>query len=60
MLREGPSAELQVLMRLAMERPKAFSKMFCAAVLTPPKNWRVLARSKGLLCDRISHVGIEV
>jgi hypothetical protein len=60
MLREGPSAELQVLMRLAMERPKAFSKMFCAALLTQPKNWRALARSKELLCDEESHVGVEV
>ena len=37
---------------LVMERPKAFSKMFCAALLTPPKNRRALARSKELLCDR--------
>lgn len=52
MIREGRSAEVQVLMRLAMERPKAFSKMFCAALLTPPKNWRALARGKDFYAIR--------
>ena len=47
--REGPNADVQGLMRLSIERPKAFGKLFCAAFLTPPKNWRALARKHGLL-----------
>jgi hypothetical protein len=48
--REGPNPEVEGLMRLAIERPKAFCKLFCAALLTPPKNWRSVARKAGLLC----------
>ncbi len=50
-LRESPNAEVQDLMRLAIERPKVFSKLFYAAHLTPPKGWRARARRSGLLCD---------
>jgi len=49
--RDGPNAEVEGLMRLAIERPKVFCKLFCAALLTPPKNWRTVARKAGLLCD---------
>jgi hypothetical protein len=47
--REGPNAEVQGLMHLSIERPKAFGKLFSAAFLTPPQNWRALARKHGLL-----------
>jgi hypothetical protein len=48
--RDGPNAEVEGLMRLAIERPKVFCKLFCGVLLTPPKNWRTLARRAGLLC----------
>jgi hypothetical protein len=52
--RGGPNAEVEGLMRLAMEQPKVFSKLFCAVLLTPPKNWRTLAQKAGLLvCDTV-------
>jgi hypothetical protein len=35
---DGPNAEVEGLMRLAIERPKVFCKLFCAVLLTPPKN----------------------
>ena len=50
-LRGGPNAYdslVQDLMRLAVERPKAFGKMFGAACLALPTNWRskVSARTR--------------
>ena len=56
-LRERPDDEVQALMRLAVERRKDFCKMLCAALLTPPKNWRARARRRGLLCDAIGSRG---
>jgi hypothetical protein len=56
-LRELPDDEVQALMRLAVERRKDFCKIFCAALLTPPKNWRARARRRGLLCDAIGSPG---
>src|SRR6516165_4508666 len=48
-LREPPNAEVQGLMRLAMEQYKSFCRLFIAAFLTPPKGWRVRARKAGVL-----------
>jgi hypothetical protein len=48
-LREPANAEVQGLMRLAMERYKPFCRLFIAAFLTPPKGWRVRARKAGVL-----------
>jgi hypothetical protein len=48
--RDGPNAEVEGLMRLAIGRPKVFCKLICAALVTPPKNWRTVARKAGLLC----------
>ena len=42
-LHGGPNAQaglVQDLMRMAVEEPKIFCRMFAAAFLTPPKNWR--------------------
>jgi hypothetical protein len=42
-LRGGADAQaslVQDLMRMAVEQPKIFTRMFAAAWLTPPKDWR--------------------
>ncbi len=46
--RKAPDAEIEGLMRLAMEQYKTFCRLFIAA-LTPPKGWRVRARKAGVL-----------
>jgi hypothetical protein len=47
--RQAPDAEVEGLMRLAMEQYKTFFRLFIAAFLTPPKGWRVRARKAGVL-----------
>jgi hypothetical protein len=42
-LHGGPNAQASLvedLMRMAVEEPKIFCRMFAAAFLTPPKHWR--------------------
>jgi hypothetical protein len=42
-LREGADVRaslVQDLMQTAVEQPRIFTRMFAAAWLTPPKNWR--------------------
>jgi len=47
----GPNAQaglVQDLMGMAVEEPKTFCRMCCAAFLVPPKNWRLrAARNRG-------------
>jgi hypothetical protein len=47
--RKAPGADVQGLMRLAMEQYKSFCRVFIAVFLTPPKGWRVRARKAGVL-----------
>jgi hypothetical protein len=55
--RGAPNAQARLvedLMVAAVQAPKTFAKMFCAAFLTPPKNWRARAARRAAI-----HFGVR-
>jgi hypothetical protein len=53
--RPNPQARLvEDLMVTAVQAPKTFAQMFCAACLSPPKNWRARAAANRLKARPLS------